>query len=104
MHRNWKAQITINKENLLKVIIKKGNANVEFIKGKNSHICPSDKANSFSDVLKNDSILTNEELNELGYNLIKQHLDKPLSFSMGNLKKNEIPFKKFKIKKFTSKI
>lgn len=102
-HRNSKAQIIINKENILKVIIKKGNANVEFIKGKNSYICPSDKANSNSDVLKPDSILTNEELNELGYNLIKQHLDKPLSFHMDILKKNKIPFEKFKIKNLLQK-
>ena len=50
-----------------------------------------------------NSILTNNEVNELGNNLIKQHLEKPLSFHIDNLHKNKIPFKRFKIKNLLKK-
>ena len=37
--------------------------------------------------VKDNNILTSNEINELGLKLIKQHIDKPLSFHLDNLKK-----------------
>ena len=48
-------------------------------------------------------ILTSNEINDLGCKLIKQHIDKPLSFHLDNLKKNNIPFSKNKIKYYLQK-
>ena len=52
---------------------------------------------------KQKNVLTSNEINELGLKLIKQHIDKPLSFHLDNLKKNNIPFKKNKIKYYLQK-
>ena len=37
--------------------------------------------------VKDNNILTSNEINELGLKLIKQHIDKPLYFHLDNLKK-----------------
>ena len=48
-------------------------------------------------------ILSSNEINVLGCKMIKQHLDKPLSFHLDNLKRNNIPFTKNKIKYYLQK-
>ena len=63
---------------------------VEWIKGKQEHSCPSTKEKTLTKEVNANTILTNNQINELGYNLIKQHLVKPLSFHIDNLKKNTI--------------
>ena len=47
--------------------------------------------------------MNSNEINELGLKLIKQHIDKPLSFHLNNLKKNNIQFKRNKIKYYLQK-
>ena len=60
---------------------------VEYIKGKHKHSCPPPKEKTLTKEVKANTIITNNQINELGYNLINQHLEKPLSFQIDNLKK-----------------
>ena len=97
-NRSCKAQITIDKNNILKLIIKNPKEKIEYIKGKHEHNCAPTKEKNLKTEVNVNSVLTNNEVNELGKKLIKQHLEKPLSFHIDNLHKNKIPFKRFKIK------
>ena len=47
--------------------------------------------------VNNKNVLTSNEINELGLKLIKQHIDKPLSFHLDNLKKIIFLLKKIKL-------
>ncbi len=46
--------------------------------------------------VKDNNILTNNEINELGLKLINQHIDNPLSFHLDNLKKITYRLKEIK--------
>ena len=102
-NRNFKVQINIDKNNILKTILKNPKTKVGFIKGKHEHNCPAKKEKARKQEVNANAILINNEINEMGYNLIKQHLEKPLSFHLDNLKKNKIPFKRYKIKNLLRK-
>ena len=100
IHR--KAQITIDKENILKILAKNENSSIEYKEGKNKHTCENKKREEKKEI-KANLILSSNEINELGIKLIKQHLDKPLFFHLDNLKNNNIPFAKNKIKNLLEK-
>ena len=102
IHRECKAQITIDKENILKILAKNENSSIEYKEGKNKHTCENKKREEKKEV-KANLILSSNEINELGIKLIKQHIDKPLSFHLDNLKNNNIPFAKNKIKNLLEK-
>ena len=76
---------------------------LNLLKVKINILCAAKNGNTQKSELNAKNILTNNEINELGYNLIKQHLKKPLSFHLDNLKINKIPFKIFKIKNLLRK-
>lgn len=71
---------------------------------KNPILCNEKIAENKTQEVNAHSILTNNEINELGIKLIKQHLDKPQSFQLDNLNKNKITNKRFKIKYLLTKI
>ena len=102
VHRNCKAQITIDKDNILKALMKKENSSIIYQEGKNPHSCQKPEVEKKKEI-NNNMILTSNEINDLGCKLIKQHIDKPLSFHLDNLKKNNIPFSKNKIKYYLQK-
>ena len=86
IHRDCKAQITIDNDNILNVLAKNDNLNIQYTSGKNKHSCEINKKEEKKEIPAN-LILTSNEINELGMKLIKNHIDKPLSFHLDNLKK-----------------
>ena len=56
------------------------------------------KKNQWAKYWKKLGIITDNEINKLGINLVKQQLEKPLSFHLDNLRKNNISFSRNKIK------
>ena len=97
MHRNCKSSITISKDNILKILIKNNNENIEIKKGKNNHTCAPINSENKNIEINTNLILTNNEIKELDIKLIIQHIEKPLSFHIDNLKKNKVPFKRYRI-------
>ena len=68
--------------------MKKDDENISYKLGKNAHNCKDkDDEDKNKIEISNKNILTSNEINDLGLKLIKQHIDKPLSFNLDNLKK-----------------
>ncbi len=84
--RACKAQITINKDNILKILSNANIENISLIKGKHELSC---KKNEVINV-KADNINTEEKEKILARELILQNLNEPLTFHLNNLKNNNI--------------
>ena len=100
-NRKNKAQVTINKDKLLKLLTKNKDSNINHI-GKNPHSYDIKKENKIKEV-PSEKILIEEVISKLGNNLIKYHREKSLSFHIDNLKVNKIPFNIIKIKNLLQK-
>ena len=86
IHRKCKGQITIDKDNLLKILSydKEAIENIQYIEGKNEHTCNPAK---IIEINKNNTSGGNENF-KLGIELIKKNITKPLQFHINNMKQN----------------
>ena len=91
----------VNKDNILKIFSQSKGTNIICKTRKISNKCSNKKPKII--LVKKETILTNNEINNLGNNLIKQHLEKTLYFHIDHLRKNNIPFSRNKIKNLIQK-
>ena len=101
-HRTCKVLLTINKENIDKIIHKKENPeNIEITYNTNSkeHYCIKNIKNT-----KLLNITTNKEEQEIIISLIKKNLDKSISCHKNNFKNNAIEISLNKIKNLLQKL
>ena len=75
IHKALKVQITIDKVNILRALEKKDSTNIQYTLGKNKHRCQI-KGEIINKEVNQNSILTSNEIKDLGLNLIKHHIDK----------------------------
>lgn len=95
-HRSCKVLVTINKENLIKMINNNNsdsNETIEYTDNGKEHNCLKPTK---TEEIKN--IKTDIQTLELAKDLINQNIDKPVSWHINNFKNNNLIFTKFQIK------